>query len=41
VDEADLTKAKALLRSGNYTKVQVAKELEVSRHTLWRALAKE
>jgi DNA invertase Pin-like site-specific DNA recombinase len=35
----DLKKARALLRSGEYTKVQVAKELEVSRHTLWRALS--
>jgi hypothetical protein len=33
-----LKKARALLRSGDYTKVQVAEELEVSRHTLWRAL---
>jgi DNA invertase Pin-like site-specific DNA recombinase len=39
--EADLKKARALLRSGDYTKVQVAKELAVSRHTLWRALAQE
>ena len=39
--EADLKKARALLRSGDYTKVQVAKELAVSHHTLWRALAKE
>jgi DNA invertase Pin-like site-specific DNA recombinase len=39
MDEDDLKKARALLRSGDYTKVQVAKELEVSRHTLWRALA--
>jgi DNA invertase Pin-like site-specific DNA recombinase len=39
--EADLKKARALLRSGDYTKVQVAKELAISRHTLWRALAKE
>lgn len=38
--EAGLKKARALLRSGDYTKVQVAKELEVSRHTLWRALSK-
>jgi DNA invertase Pin-like site-specific DNA recombinase len=37
--ETDLKKARALLRSGDYTKVQVAKELKVSRHTLWRALA--
>src|SRR4030095_2067808 len=35
----DLKKARALLRSGEYTKVEVAKELKVSRHTLWRALA--
>ena len=39
--EADLKKARALLRSGDYTKVQVAKELAVSRHTLWRALSQE
>ena len=32
-------KARALLRSGEYTKVQVAEELEVSRHTLWRAFS--
>jgi DNA invertase Pin-like site-specific DNA recombinase len=37
--EADLKKAHALLRSGDYTKAEVAKELEVSRHTLWRALS--
>jgi len=37
LDEADLKKARALLRSGEYSKVQVADELEVSRHTLWRA----
>jgi DNA invertase Pin-like site-specific DNA recombinase len=39
--EAELKKARALLRSGDYTKVQVAEELQVSRHTLWRALSKE
>jgi DNA invertase Pin-like site-specific DNA recombinase len=39
--EADLKKARALLRSGDYTKVQVAEELQVSRHTLWRALSQE
>ena len=38
--EADLKRARALLRSGDYTKVQVAQELAVSRHTLWRALVK-
>jgi DNA invertase Pin-like site-specific DNA recombinase len=37
----DLKKARALLRSGDYTKGQVAKELAVSRHTLWRALSQE
>jgi DNA invertase Pin-like site-specific DNA recombinase len=41
LDEADLKKARALLRSGEYSKVQVADELEVSRHTLWRALSPE
>jgi DNA invertase Pin-like site-specific DNA recombinase len=39
--EADLKKARALLRSGDYTKVQVAEELQVSRHTLWRVLSQE
>jgi DNA invertase Pin-like site-specific DNA recombinase len=39
LNDNDLKKARALLRSGDYTKVQVAKELEVSRHTLWRALS--
>jgi DNA invertase Pin-like site-specific DNA recombinase len=39
--EGDLKKARALLRSGEHTKVQVAGELEVSRHTLWRALSQE
>ena len=41
LDEADLKKTRALLRSGEYSKVQVADELEVSRHTLWRALSLE
>jgi len=39
--EADLKKARALLRSGVYTKGQVADELKVDRHTLWRALSRE
>jgi DNA invertase Pin-like site-specific DNA recombinase len=39
LNDDDLKKARALLRSGDYTKVQVARELEVSRHTLWRALS--
>ena len=34
----DLKKARALLGSGTYSKGQVAEELGVSRHTLWRAL---
>jgi DNA invertase Pin-like site-specific DNA recombinase len=38
---ADLKKARALLASGAYTKTQVADELGVSRHTLWRALASD
>lgn len=37
---ADLEKARALLASGAYTKTQVAGELGVSRHTLWRALGR-
>jgi hypothetical protein len=37
--DADLKKARALLRSGDYTKNQVAQELGVGRHTLWRRLA--
>src|ERR1017187_3321693 len=41
LDEAYLKKARALLHSGEYTRVQVAEELEVSRHTLWRALSQE
>lgn len=39
--EADLKKARALLRSGDYSRVQVAQDLGVSRHTLWRALSRE
>jgi DNA invertase Pin-like site-specific DNA recombinase len=41
MNEEDLKKARALLRSGDYTKTQVAKELEISRHTLWRALSQD
>jgi DNA invertase Pin-like site-specific DNA recombinase len=41
LSEADLKKARALLRSEDYTRVQVARDLQVSRHTLWRALAQE
>ena len=41
LSEAELKKARALLRSGDYTKAQIAEELQVSRHTLWRAISKE
>ena len=41
LDEADSKKARALLRSGDYSTVQVADELEVSHHRLWRALSLE
>jgi transcriptional regulator with PAS, ATPase and Fis domain len=41
LNETDLKKARALLRSGDYTKVQVAKELQVSRHTMWRVISQE
>jgi DNA-binding phage protein len=37
--EGDLKKAWVRLRSADYTRVQVAEELEVNRHTLWRALS--
>ena len=37
--EAGLKKARALLRSGDYTKAEIARELGIGRHTLWRALA--
>jgi DNA invertase Pin-like site-specific DNA recombinase len=36
-----LKKAQVLLGSGDYTRAEVAKELGVSRHTLWRALSQE
>lgn len=38
LNESDLKKARALLRSGEYTRVQVAAELKVGRHTLWACL---
>lgn len=41
LNESDMKKARALLRSGEYTRVQVAAELKVSRHTLWRAFLGE
>jgi DNA invertase Pin-like site-specific DNA recombinase len=41
LSEADLKKARALLRSGDYSKVQIAEDLQVSRHTLWRALSQD
>ena len=39
--EADFKKARALLRSGDYAKVQAAEDLKISRYTLWRALSQE
>jgi DNA invertase Pin-like site-specific DNA recombinase len=36
--ETDLKKARALLRSGDYSKAEIARELGVGRHTLWRHL---
>lgn len=38
IDAASLKKARAMLASDNYTKGDVATELGVSRHTLWREL---
>jgi DNA-binding phage protein len=42
-DDVSFDEAVAALRDlvGLYTKVQVAEELGVSRHTLWRALSQE
>lgn len=39
LSEADLKKARTLLRSGDTPRAQVAADLSFSRHTLWRALA--
>ncbi|QOY88916.1 helix-turn-helix domain-containing protein [Paludibaculum fermentans] len=36
-----MKKARTLLLSGEYSKVQVADELDVSRHTLWRTLSQK
>lgn len=36
--DAALKKARALLRSGDYTKAEIAAELGIGRHTLWRHL---
>lgn len=41
LSEADLKKARASLRSGDYSKAQIAEDLQVSRHTLWRALSQD
>jgi DNA invertase Pin-like site-specific DNA recombinase len=41
IDAAELKKARVMLASGDYTKAEVAAELAVSRHTLWRALSPE
>lgn len=39
IDEAALKKARVMLESSRYTKTEIAAELGVSRHTLWRQLA--
>jgi DNA invertase Pin-like site-specific DNA recombinase len=39
INVSDLCEAKAMLASGDYGKGDVARELGVSRHTLWRELA--
>jgi Homeodomain-like domain len=41
IDTAAIKKARVMLASGDYTKAEVAAELGVSRHTLWRELARE
>jgi DNA invertase Pin-like site-specific DNA recombinase len=41
IDASSLKKARVMLRAGEYTKAEVAAELGVSRHTLWRALSQE
>lgn len=38
LDAAKIKKARVMLNSGQYTKTEVAQELGVSRHTLWRSL---
>ena len=40
IDARALKKARAMLASDNYTRTQVAAELGVSRHTLWRELSR-
>lgn len=40
IDAAALKKARVMLASGDYTKAEVAAELQVSRHTLWRELGR-
>jgi DNA invertase Pin-like site-specific DNA recombinase len=40
IDAAALRKANAMLASGDYSRAEIAKELGISRHTLWRALAR-
>ena len=40
IDAAALKKARVMLASGDYTRAEVAAELHVSRHTLWRDLAR-
>ena len=40
IDASALKKARVMLASGDYTMTGVAAELQVSRHTLWRELAR-
>lgn len=40
ITASGLRKAQAMLASGGYSKGDVARELGVSRHTLWRELAR-
>ena len=40
IDAAAFKKARVMLASGDYTRAEVAAELQVSRHTLWRELTR-
>jgi DNA invertase Pin-like site-specific DNA recombinase len=41
IDAAGLRKANAMLASDDYNRAEIAKELGVSRHTLWRKLVQQ
>ena len=41
IDAAAIKKARVMLSSGDYSKAEVAAEPGVSRHTLWRELARQ